>query len=101
MNRFAATDSSFSLVGRSRLCQLFRMDTPSEIVLTSIDPSRNRARFYVLSIQPTLFGEHALMRQWGRIGTHGRCRLDLHATAEAARQAMNRLAAAKRRRGYE
>jgi len=89
------------LVGRSRLCQLFRMDTPSEIVLTSIDPSRNRARFYVLSIQPTLFGEHALMRQWGRIGTLGRCRLDLHATAEAARQAMNRLAAAKRRRGYE
>ncbi len=36
------------------------------------------ARFYVLAIEPTLFGETALVREWGRIGSWGRRRLDLY-----------------------
>jgi hypothetical protein len=31
--------------------------------------SRNMARFYVLAIEPTLFDEMALVREWGRIGS--------------------------------
>jgi predicted DNA-binding WGR domain protein len=39
--------------------------------LRRIDPARNMARFYGLSIQPTLFGGASLVRNWGRIGTKG------------------------------
>jgi predicted DNA-binding WGR domain protein len=38
----------------------------------SVDPSRNRFRFYSLSWQPGLWGGGALVRTWGRIGTKGR-----------------------------
>lgn len=40
--------------------------------LRCIDPERNMARFYSMSVQPTLFGEWALLREWGRIGSAGR-----------------------------
>ena len=35
--------------------------------LVSLDPSRNRARVYTFTWQPTLWGEWALIRAWGRI----------------------------------
>jgi hypothetical protein len=38
------------------------------IVLERVDPARNIARYYVLSIEPTLFAKHTLIRRWGRIG---------------------------------
>ena len=63
-------------------------------------PADNMARFYRLEVLPTLFGEWALLRSWGRIGTHGRTRLETYATAEEAGVAARRLAAAKCRRGY-
>ena len=34
----------------------------------SVDPAENRRRFYDLTWQPTLFGEGALVRTWGRQG---------------------------------
>jgi predicted DNA-binding WGR domain protein len=44
-------------------------DSPSpHIVLERIDPAGNIARYYVLSIEPTLFAKHTLVRRWGRIG---------------------------------
>ena len=39
------------------------------IVLERVDPARNIARYYVLSIEPTLFAKHTLIRRWGRIGS--------------------------------
>ena len=42
------------------------------LVLERRNASRNMARFYVLAIEPTLFGEMALVREWGRIGSWGR-----------------------------
>jgi hypothetical protein len=39
------------------------------ILLERIDPACNMARYYVLSIEPTLFGDQALIRGWGRIGS--------------------------------
>jgi predicted DNA-binding WGR domain protein len=36
-----------------------------------IDQAQNCARFYALHWQPTLWGEVALIRQWGRIGAAG------------------------------
>ncbi|MCB1052507.1 MAG: WGR domain-containing protein [Acidobacteria bacterium] len=38
------------------------------VVMQSIDPDRNRHREYGMEIQPTLFGEYALIRWWHRIG---------------------------------
>jgi len=36
-----------------------------------VDLSENCERFYLLAVQPTLLGEVALVRTWGRIGTQG------------------------------
>jgi predicted DNA-binding WGR domain protein len=68
--------------------------------LRRIDSTRNMARFYVLILQPTLFGETTLVRQWGRIGTRGRekrehFRDDAEAVCAAARHALRKM-----RRGY-
>jgi predicted DNA-binding WGR domain protein len=41
---------------------------PLHIVLERVDLARNIARYYVLSIEPTLFAKHTLIRRWGRIG---------------------------------
>ena len=65
------------------------------------DAARNMARFYRLSLEPSLFGDAVLVREWGRIGTRGRRRLDLFADVAAAREAFRRLARAKLRRGYQ
>jgi predicted DNA-binding WGR domain protein len=58
------------------------------------------ARFYVLAIEPTLFGDTALVREWGRIGSLGRRRLDLHADPATAVETLDIWLARKRRRGY-
>jgi predicted DNA-binding WGR domain protein len=73
---------------------------PGPLHLTRRDPARNMARFYAISLQPTLFGEVALHRHWGRIGTGGQARLQTFESPMAAAGAQARLAEAKRRRGY-
>ena len=45
------------------------------IRLTSIEPRKNRFRFYTLSWQRDLFGGVALVRTYGRLGTSGRTRI--------------------------
>jgi predicted DNA-binding WGR domain protein len=70
------------------------------LVLERRDRSRNLARFYVLAIEPTLFGGAALVREWGRIGTKGRRRLDLHADRSGAGESLEVWLARKTRRGY-
>ncbi len=37
----------------------------------NVDPAENRHRFYDLTWQPTLFGDGALVRSWGRQGYPG------------------------------
>ena len=78
-------------------------DFPSlHIVLERIDAIRNVARYYVLSIEPTLFAKHTLIRRWGRIGSAGRERLQFFAGEDAARaqMALETWLARKRKRGY-
>jgi predicted DNA-binding WGR domain protein len=70
------------------------------LVLERRDPLCNIARFYVLAIEPTLLGDTALVREWGRIGSRGRRRLDLHANPDLAAEALDRWLARKSRRGY-
>jgi predicted DNA-binding WGR domain protein len=68
--------------------------------LIRVRPERNEWRFYRLEIWPDLFGHALLVRQWGRIGTEGRRRLEPHPDPGAAINALARLAARKRGRGY-
>jgi predicted DNA-binding WGR domain protein len=70
------------------------------LVLERRDPSCNMARFYVLAIESTLFGDAALVREWGRIGSLGRRRLDLHADMATAAEALDVWLDRKARRGY-
>jgi predicted DNA-binding WGR domain protein len=71
------------------------------VVLDRIDPARNMARYYVLSIEPTLFDDSSLVREWGRIGKRGRRRIELYRDHGGARIALSAWLARKVRRGYE
>ncbi|MCD2178761.1 WGR domain-containing protein [Rhizobium sp. C1] len=71
-----------------------------DIYLERRDPAKNMARFYMLSIEPTLFGDVRLRRHWGRIGTRGQVKLHDFAKREEAAALLARLLRAKRRRGY-
>lgn len=62
---------------------------------------RNEWRFYRMEVWPDLFGRALLVRQWGRIGTEGRRRLDPHSDPGAAINALAVLPRTKRRRGYQ
>jgi len=59
------------------------------------------APFYALAIERDLFGTVRLVRNWGRIGTRGRERAEEYETEFEARTALEALARAKRRRGYQ
>ena len=49
-------------------------DVLNVLVLERVDRSKNMARYYVLSVEPTLFAESSLVRRWGRMGGAGRTR---------------------------
>jgi predicted DNA-binding WGR domain protein len=70
------------------------------VLLTRIDPAENMARFYKLDVQPTLFGEWALVREWGRIGRGGQWRSDPYPTRGTADLALVTLMGIKTRKGY-
>lgn len=58
------------------------------------------ARFYALSIEESLFGDAALVREWGRIGTRGKRKIELHKDQDQAVQALEAWLRCKQRRGY-
>lgn len=65
-----------------------------------VDPNRNMARYYELSLEPTLFGEISLVRAWGRIGRRGQRRVDLFATEKRAVEVFLEILRKKRAKGY-
>ena len=71
------------------------------LVLERREPAANVARFYVLTIEETLFGDTALVREWGRLGTSGRRRLDLFEERAQASEALENWLGRKLRRGYQ
>lgn len=68
--------------------------------LQRIDPEANMARFCCIDVAATLFGDVAVLRSWGRIGTHGRTSIETCASAEDAELAAFRTLRQKMRRGY-
>jgi predicted DNA-binding WGR domain protein len=73
---------------------------PLHIVLERVDHPKNLARYYVLSVEPTLFAKDTLIRRWGRIGSAGRERLHFFDSARAAELALETWLDRKRKRGY-
>jgi predicted DNA-binding WGR domain protein len=71
------------------------------LVLHRIDPDRRVVRFYLLMIERDLFGTVRLVRNWGRIGTNGQEKVEKFATEAEAGEALEWIAATKRRRGYQ
>jgi len=70
------------------------------VYMERCDSSRNLARFYEVDIQPTLFGDWAVVCRWGRIGTEGRVRQDWFSSLPEAQSAQAHRVARKCRRGY-
>ncbi|HER8900613.1 TPA: WGR domain-containing protein [Streptococcus pyogenes] len=73
---------------------------PDTVHLQSVDPSRNRARFYAMAVMRDLFGAWVLVRRWGRIGTSGRSATTVFSSSAEALAALEETARAKARRGY-
>ncbi|NEH32990.1 WGR domain-containing protein [Rhizobium ruizarguesonis] len=73
---------------------------PYRLYIERIDPSKNMARFYALSIEPNLFGETSLVRSWGRIGSRGQQKIHVFDNEAKAVDLLLTLLRRKRARGY-
>lgn len=69
-------------------------------VLRRIGQAKNMARFYELDIQPGLFGDIAVTRHWGRIGSNGQSKQHWFGDEAAANDLARKLRRQKERRGY-
>lgn len=68
--------------------------------LERVEHDKNLCRFYRIAVVPTLFGEWALLREWGRIGSPGTVRETWFQTEAEAITAGRRLMNQKMRKGY-
>ncbi|WP_117196088.1 WGR domain-containing protein [Rhizobium terrae] len=73
---------------------------PFHLYCQRVDPARNMARYYVLAIEPTLFGEAAVVRRWGRIGSRGEEKSEVFATEREAAIHFLAMLRRKRQKGY-
>lgn len=64
------------------------------------DTATGQHWFYILCVQPTLFGGWSLMREWGRIGAEGQVKVDWHVSQEGAEAAFEALLRSKQESGY-
>ena len=65
-----------------------------------VDPTRNMARYYRLAIEPTLFGNISVVRNWGRIGKRGQERIHFFENEKQALILFLDILREKRRKGY-
>lgn len=72
----------------------------SAITLHRSDPARNMWRYYRLDMQPDLFGQWCVIREWGRIGSGGQTHSIPYPTSAQAEAALASYCRAKERRGY-
>ena len=73
---------------------------PFYLYIERTQPAKNMARFYALSIEPSLFGKTSLVRRWGRIGTTGCEKIHLFENEADAVTLFLAVARQKRDRGY-
>lgn len=73
----------------------------SRIYLEKRKTEDNMQRFYALHVVQTIFGDWALVREWGRIGSGGTVRELWFDTEQEALTARDRLQDTKQKRGYQ
>ncbi|MBI1744340.1 WGR domain-containing protein [Candidatus Acetothermia bacterium] len=66
----------------------------------SIDPSKNRFRFYSLSIEPDLWNQPCLIQRWGRLHTRGK-RKFVWLPSDEMRKLIQKVARQRELHGYE
>ena len=67
----------------------------------SRDPKANRDRYYDLLWQPTLFGDGALVRVWGRRGQSATTRVTTYPDRACALKDVRQLVRLRLRHGYQ
>ncbi|MCT4655087.1 MAG: WGR domain-containing protein [Cohaesibacter sp.] len=102
MNQIRAIDSKLSLDAKAPRCQIGGMTqlASSSLLLHRSDARLNMRRFYLLTLQPDLFGSVSLVRNWGRIGGRGQIRHDSHPNDAQAIATYCALAQQKLAKGY-
>ncbi len=73
---------------------------PYHLYIERTDASKNMARYYVLEISATLFGDICLTRSWGRIGKRGQSKVHHFSREKEAVDFFLGLMRRKRARGY-
>ena len=73
---------------------------PDRLHLRRVDPARRMHRFYEMAVQRDLLGGAALVYEWGRIGSPGQVRREIHRDEGQTMDALIARARAKTRRGY-
>ena len=74
---------------------------PNRVYIERIDTPRNMARYYVLDMTSTLFGDVCLTRSWGRIGCRGQSKRQHFARREDALIVFLDILRRKTIRGYQ
>ena len=70
------------------------------VYLTRVDAKHNMARYYHMTLQPTLFGGWSLVREWGRIGRGGQVKMVACKSEDEASDIMALITKQKTKRGY-
>lgn len=73
---------------------------PYHLYVERTDLTKNMARYYAMTIEPTLFGDCCLTRRWGRIGTRGQEKIHHFQREEDAVRLFLDLLCRRRARGY-
>ena len=73
----------------------------ASVRFASTDPAQNRRRFYDVRWQPTLFGEGALVRVWGRQGQPGLIRASVYRDRDHAHADIRSLVRRRLAHGYQ
>ena len=73
----------------------------SPVYMEKSNPAENLHRFYEVDTCATLFGNIAVVRRHGRIGSHGRIQYQWCSSPEEAEKQRLRSILRKKRRGYE
>lgn len=95
------TDSELSLDSAALIGDDSDMITqPYQLYVERTEPSQNMARYYAMSIEPTLFGTACLTRRWGRIGKMGQEKVHHFEREEDAVRLFLDLLRRRRARGY-
>ena len=101
VNRNGLSDSELSLDAMAPITDSAIMIAAHHPLYTERrDTARNMARFYALSIEPTLFGDVCLIRRWGRIGTRGQMKAMSFSREDEALALFAKIQRQKARRGY-